>query len=128
MPKLVMMPPLDELKRQFAARLAADLPRYQVVAPETVEEARREIGDADAAYGWVPPELLPLAGKLEWLQNPDAGPVPPACDCGTSMLRGELRLPRPRAVSRVGAPAHPPQSLPVWRCSACGCQHPRIES
>ena len=60
--------------------------------------------------------------------RPHAGPVPPACDCGTSMLRGELRLPRPRAVSRVGAPARPPQSLPVWRCPACGCQRPRIDS
>ena len=75
MPKLVMMPPLDELKIEFAKRLPADLPEYQVVVPETVEEARREIGDADAAYGWIPPDLLPLAGKLHWLQNPDAGPV-----------------------------------------------------
>jgi len=75
MPKLVMMPPLDELKRSFATRLPTDLPAYQVVAPETLDEARREIGDADAAYGWVPPDLLPLAGKLHWLQNPDAGPV-----------------------------------------------------
>ena len=69
------MPPLDELKREFAVRLSNDLPEYQVVTPETEEEARREIGDADAAYGWVPPAVLPLAGKLHWLQNPDAGPV-----------------------------------------------------
>ena len=75
MPKLVMMPPLDELKREFAVRLPKDLPEYEVVVPETEAEARREIGDADAAYGWVSPELLPLAGKLQWLQNPDAGPV-----------------------------------------------------
>jgi phosphoglycerate dehydrogenase-like enzyme len=76
MPKMVMMPPLDELKRQFAVRLPKDLPEYTVVAPETLDEARTEIGDADAAYGWIPPDLLPLAGKLQWLQNPDAGPVP----------------------------------------------------
>lgn len=76
MPKLVMMPPLDELKIQFAARLPADLPEYDVVVPETLEAARRELADADAAYGWIPPDLLPLAGKLQWLQNPDAGPVP----------------------------------------------------
>jgi phosphoglycerate dehydrogenase-like enzyme len=74
MPKLVVMPPLDDLKRSFAERLPADLPAYTVVAPETEDEARREIGDADAAFGWVPPALLPLAGKLAWLQNPDAGP------------------------------------------------------
>jgi phosphoglycerate dehydrogenase-like enzyme len=76
MPKLVVMPPLDDLKRSFAARLPTDLPEYQVVAPETEDEARRELADADAAYGWIPPDLLPLAGKLEWLQNPDAGPLP----------------------------------------------------
>jgi phosphoglycerate dehydrogenase-like enzyme len=76
MPKLVMMPPLDELKREFARRLPSDLPQYQVVAPETEDEARRELADADAAYGWIPPDLLPLAGKLQWLQNPDAGPRP----------------------------------------------------
>lgn len=76
MPKMVFMPPLDELKRQFSARLPNDVPGYEVVVPETLDEARREIADADAAYGWIPPDLLPLAGKLQWLQNPDAGPVP----------------------------------------------------
>jgi phosphoglycerate dehydrogenase-like enzyme len=76
MPKLVVMPPLDDLKRQFARRLPTDLPRFRVVAPETEDEARRELADADAAYGWIPPDLLPLAGQLRWLQNPDAGPRP----------------------------------------------------
>jgi phosphoglycerate dehydrogenase-like enzyme len=74
--KFVMMPPQDEYRRAWARRLAADLPQYRVAAPETEAEARREIVDADAAFGWVPPELLPLAGKLRWLQNPDAGPRP----------------------------------------------------
>jgi phosphoglycerate dehydrogenase-like enzyme len=76
MPKLVVMPPLDDLKRQFARRLPADLPQLRVVAPETEDEARRELADADAAFGWIPPDLLPLAGQLRWLQNPDAGPRP----------------------------------------------------
>jgi phosphoglycerate dehydrogenase-like enzyme len=74
MPKIVFMPPLDELKVQFAERLAVDLPEYQVVAPDTDEAAVRELPDADAAFGWVSPELLPHAGRLRWLQNPDAGP------------------------------------------------------
>jgi hypothetical protein len=56
--------------------LAEALPQYQVVVPETDTDARREIVDADAAYGWVPPDMLPLAQKLRWLQNPDAGPRP----------------------------------------------------
>jgi phosphoglycerate dehydrogenase-like enzyme len=76
MPKLVVMPPLDDLKRQFARRLPADLPELRVVAPETEEEAGRELADADAAFGWIPPDLLPRAGRLRWLQNPDAGPRP----------------------------------------------------
>ena len=63
MPKLVVMPPLDELKRSFAARLAADLPQYRVVAPENEEEARGELGDANAAYGWILSELMPLEVK-----------------------------------------------------------------
>jgi hypothetical protein len=59
----------------------------------------------------------------------DTGLIPPACcDCGTSMTRGQLRISRPRSVNRVGAPARPPQSMPVWECPACGCQQPRFES
>ena len=78
MPKLVMMPPLDELQREFAVRLANDLPEYEVVAPETDEEARREIADADAAYGWIPPDLLPLAGKLQLAPEPGRRAAAPA--------------------------------------------------
>jgi phosphoglycerate dehydrogenase-like enzyme len=76
MPKFVMMPPQDDQQRQWAKQLQARLPQYQVVAPETDEEARREIADADAAYGWIPPDMLPLAQKLRWLQNPNVGPKP----------------------------------------------------
>jgi phosphoglycerate dehydrogenase-like enzyme len=74
--KLVMMPPQDELRQQWASRLEQLLPQYRVVVPQTDEEARREIVDADAAYGWVPPEALQAAQKLRWLQNPQAGPAP----------------------------------------------------
>jgi phosphoglycerate dehydrogenase-like enzyme len=76
MPKFVMMPPQDDQQRQWAKQLQERLPQYQVVAPETDEEARREIAGADAAYGWIPPDLLPLAQKLRWLQNPNVGPKP----------------------------------------------------
>ncbi|MBV9170447.1 MAG: D-2-hydroxyacid dehydrogenase [Chloroflexi bacterium] len=74
--KLVVMPPQDDLKRSFARRLGADLPAYDVVAPEDLEAAQRQLADADAAFGWIPPDLLPHAGRLRWLQNPDAGPAP----------------------------------------------------
>ncbi|HEU5012166.1 MAG TPA: D-2-hydroxyacid dehydrogenase [Roseiflexaceae bacterium] len=74
MPKLVMMPPQNDLSREYAGRLRAALPDYQIVVPETEDDARQEIADADAAYGWVSPELLPLAHKLRWLQSPAIAP------------------------------------------------------
>ena len=74
MPKIVFMPPIDELRSEWARRLADTMSEYEVVAPETDEEAKREIIDADAAFGWIPPDALKEAKKLKWLQNPDAGP------------------------------------------------------
>jgi len=74
--KLVMMPPQNDLQRQWAPRLQRSLPDYRVVVPETEAEARHELRDADAAYGWVPPDMLSAATKLRWLQNPQAGPAP----------------------------------------------------
>ena len=74
MHKLIMMPPQSEQTRLWAARLRDALPDYQIVAPETEADARRDIADADAAYGWVPPAVLPLAAQLRWLQSAHAGP------------------------------------------------------
>ncbi|MBV7336150.1 D-2-hydroxyacid dehydrogenase [Chloroflexi bacterium TSY] len=72
--KFVMMPPQDELKQWFATRLAEAMPAYKVVVPASDEEAKEEIRDADAAFGWIPPDALAVATKLRWLQNPDSGP------------------------------------------------------
>lgn len=74
--KLVMMPPQSDLSRKWAVRLQGELQGWDIAVPETDAEARTEIADADAAYGWVPPEALPDAKKLRWLQNPFAGPFP----------------------------------------------------
>ena len=51
MPKFVFMPPQDDLKAMFAARLADTVPEYDVVSPETDTEAVEAIRDADAACG-----------------------------------------------------------------------------
>ena len=72
--KMIMMPPQSDQTRQWAERLRGALPDYQIVAPETEADAQREIADADAAYGWVPPALLPHAARLRWLQSAHAGP------------------------------------------------------
>ena len=74
MAKYVILPPLDDMRREFARRLADTVPELDVVAPETDEEAAEELKDADGAYGWVPPAALASATKLKLLQNPDAGP------------------------------------------------------
>lgn len=53
--KLVMMPPQDALQPQWARRLEQLLPQYRVAVPQTDEEARRELVDADAASGGTQP-------------------------------------------------------------------------
>ncbi|MCH7626446.1 MAG: D-2-hydroxyacid dehydrogenase, partial [Chloroflexi bacterium] len=67
------MPPQDDLRLWFAARLSDTLPEYEVSSPDNDTEALEAIRDADAAFGWVPPEALKEAGRLRWLHNPDAG-------------------------------------------------------
>jgi len=73
--KLVVMPPVDDLKRRWADRLQQSLSQYRIVTADDDEAAaRREIADADAVFGWVPPAVLPLAGKLRWLHSPQIAP------------------------------------------------------
>ena len=74
MPKFVFMPPQDDQKRDFAARLSDTLPEFDVHSPKTDVEAFEMIKDADAAMGWIPPDALKVATKIRWLHNPDAGP------------------------------------------------------
>ena len=72
--KFLFLPPQRETIRQWAARLADTVSEANVVVAETMEDARREIVDADAAFGTIPPDVLPLAAKLRWLQAPMAAP------------------------------------------------------
>ncbi len=72
--KLVMLPPQRDLTREWAARLGEQVPEARVVVAETAAEALRQIADADAAFGTIPPEALKAAGKLVWLQAPAAAP------------------------------------------------------
>ena len=76
MPKLVIMPPQTDPQRMWAARISDTLPDYDVVLPADADEAKREIVDADAAFGNVPADALAAATKLRWLQSPQAAPPP----------------------------------------------------
>ena len=74
MKRFVMLPPVDDDMREWSKRLPQHVPGIDVVIAQTDEEVANLIADADAAYGWVSPEILPSASKLQWLQNPFAGP------------------------------------------------------
>ena len=76
MPKLIMMPPQNAELQDWAHRIHAELPTYDIVLPETDNQVRHHLPYADAVYGWISPEQLPLAENLRWLQSPAAGPSP----------------------------------------------------
>lgn len=71
---LVMLPPQNDVRRGWAARVAADDVGVRVIVPETTQEAIRAIADADAAFGAIPLEVLSAAKKLRWLQAPQIAP------------------------------------------------------
>jgi phosphoglycerate dehydrogenase-like enzyme len=50
------------------------IPDIDVQLCSTVGEAMEVIGDADAAFGDIVPELLERAGNLKWIACPQAGP------------------------------------------------------
>jgi len=73
--KFVMLPPQSATTRDWAQRLAAQVPEARVVVAEDASTAAREIVDADAAFGWLPRDLLAKATRLRWLQAPQAAPA-----------------------------------------------------
>jgi phosphoglycerate dehydrogenase-like enzyme len=70
----VMLPPHDPARRGWAKRVAELDIGVRVLQPETTEEAIRDIADAEAAFGTIPPEVLRAARRLRWLQAPNAAP------------------------------------------------------
>ena len=72
--RFLMLPPQSQKTRDWGARLAAALPEMEIVVAEDAAAAERAIGEAEAAYGTIPPDLLAKARRLEWLQAPQAAP------------------------------------------------------
>src|SRR5947207_7011231 len=72
--KMLFLPPQREQTRAWARAVAEQVPGMQVVVAESEDDARREIVDADAAFGTLPAELLTLAARLKWLQAPAIAP------------------------------------------------------
>ena len=71
-----MLSPIEDDVRSWVERLKEDAPGFEVVVAEKEAAVRDLVARADAAYGWVPPEALPAAKNLRWLQSPFAGPFP----------------------------------------------------
>jgi phosphoglycerate dehydrogenase-like enzyme len=72
--KMVFLPPQNDVRRDWAERLARDLSDVDVVVAEDEADALREIPDAPAAFGGISSEVLAQAGALRWLQAPQAAP------------------------------------------------------
>ena len=72
--KIVFLPPQRDAARRWAGTVRDEFPEAKVAVPETQQDARREIVDADAAFGRLPAEVLREAKKLRWLQAPAAAP------------------------------------------------------
>jgi phosphoglycerate dehydrogenase-like enzyme len=73
--KFVMLPPQSDVTRAWGRNLGEAMPEVRVVIAEDQETAEREIVDAEAAFGWLPKELLAKAARLRWLQAPQAAPA-----------------------------------------------------
>lgn len=74
MPRFMFLPPQDAQTREWATRLQTDLPDYEILVPESEDEAFEHLPGVSAAYGYLTPEMLDVAGNLKWLQSPQAAP------------------------------------------------------
>jgi len=72
--QFLMLPPQTPRTREWGARLAAELPELEIIVAEDRPAAERAIATAEAAFGTIPPDLLPQARHLRWLQAPQAAP------------------------------------------------------
>ena len=70
--KLVICPP--NYQEDWPAKLKDAVPDIDVYLCPTVGEAMEVIGDADAAFGNIVPELFERAHNLRWIACPQAGP------------------------------------------------------
>ena len=71
-----ILPPNQEDEQAVAERLRNDVPGLEVAVAEDDAAVRDLVARADAAFGWVPPDVLPSAKNLRWLQSPFAAPFP----------------------------------------------------
>ncbi|MDA1348019.1 MAG: D-2-hydroxyacid dehydrogenase [Chloroflexi bacterium] len=75
--KLLVLPPDDSGSHfgdDWPGRLSKAVPGIDVTVCDSVGEAMEVIGEADAAFGNIVPELFERAHNLRWISCPWAGP------------------------------------------------------
>lgn len=102
--KFVFLPPQREQTREWARELAEKVPQFDVVVAESADDARREIADADAAFGTLPADLLALARQLRWLQAPAI--APPAGYYYAELVRHPVEVTNFRGIFNEHIAAH----------------------
>ena len=104
MTTLLMLPPQTATTREWAARVATTLPELTVVVAEDEAHAAREIGNVEVAFGTPSPSLLRQAGRLRWLQAPQAAP-PNARNDEVAIPAGDLTFAKGYALRRAARQA-----------------------
>ena len=76
--KLLILNPLGQEGADYVdgwpERLREEIPDVEVTLSHSVGEAMEVIGEVDAAFGNIAPELFARAGSLKWIACPQAGP------------------------------------------------------
>ena len=71
---LILNPDQMEYVDAWPANLKETIPDIEVSLVRAIGEAMEVIGEVDAAFGNIAPELLERANNLKWIACPQAGP------------------------------------------------------
>jgi phosphoglycerate dehydrogenase-like enzyme len=99
----VMLPPQTDVTRDWARKLASEMPEMTLIVAEDEAAASAAIVDADGAFGSLHPQLLARASKLRWLQSPQI--APPAGYYYPELVAHKLQVTNMREIfnDRIGA-------------------------
>jgi phosphoglycerate dehydrogenase-like enzyme len=99
----VMLPPQTDVTRDWARKLAREVPEMTLIVAEDEAAASAAIVEADGAFGTLHPQLLARARKLRWLQSPQI--APPAGFYFPELVAHPLKVTNMREIfnDRIGA-------------------------
>ena len=78
--KLLILNPIEQIGTEYInswpEKLKETISDIEVNMAQSVGEAMEVIGQVDAAFGNIVPELFEMANNLKWIACPQAGPLP----------------------------------------------------